>query len=219
MVDTGEVEQQFEEQSHAALMIPSTLILMLGGLGYALSSQCSGADLDGDIRKYRMGTLVVQAPAGTSVRVSQVRHEFWFGAALASQLFSPQADADLVAKYQEVFLENFNAAVTENALKWHSMERRRGDVHYETVDAILAWTEDHDIPLRGHNVFWGVPNFVPQWQKDLDDEELLEYRQSPGPGYWQTVSRTVRRIRSQQRDDARELLRAAIGTRYHAADG
>jgi hypothetical protein len=26
----------------------------------------------------------------------------------------------------------------------------------------------------GHNIFWGVPNFVPQWQKDLDDDKLLE---------------------------------------------
>jgi hypothetical protein len=51
-----------------------------------------------------MGTLVVRVPAGTSARVSQVRHEFWFGAAPANQLFTPQADADLVAKYKEVFL-------------------------------------------------------------------------------------------------------------------
>src|ERR1035441_4394350 len=28
--------------------------------------------------------------------------------------------------YLSLFLTNFNAAVTENALKWHSMEPRRG---------------------------------------------------------------------------------------------
>jgi GH35 family endo-1,4-beta-xylanase len=27
-------------------------------------------------------------------------------------------------------------------------------------------------------VFWGVPNFVPQWQKDLDDDELLDIVQA-----------------------------------------
>jgi GH35 family endo-1,4-beta-xylanase len=40
------------------------------------------------------------------------------------------------------------------------------------VDAILAWTTGNGIPLRGHNIFWGVPNFVQPWIKELNDEEL-----------------------------------------------
>jgi GH35 family endo-1,4-beta-xylanase len=133
-----------------------------------------GADLDESIRKVRMGTLVVQAAPGTEIRVEQVRHEFWFGAALANQMFGGRARGTTAARYKEVFLENFNAAVTENALKWHSMERRKGEIDYSTVDAILAWTTEHDIPLRGHNVFWGVPNMVQPWLKQLDDATLRE---------------------------------------------
>ena len=138
----------------------------------ATSLNAVDSDLDEAIRKHRMGTLVVQAEPGAEVRVEQLRHEFWFGAALASQMFGGRADADVAAQYQRVFLENFNAAVTENALKWHAMERRQGEVDYATVDAILKWTDQHAIPLRGHNVFWGVPNMVQDWQKALSDEEL-----------------------------------------------
>jgi GH35 family endo-1,4-beta-xylanase len=72
-------------------------------------------------------------------------------------------------KYLAVFLENFNSAVTENALKWHSMEPRRGAVDYSVVDAILKWTDEHQIPLRGHNIFWGIPDFVQPWLKALPD--------------------------------------------------
>jgi endo-1,4-beta-xylanase len=57
-------------------------------------------------------------------------------------------------------------------LKWHAMEREQGRVDYATVDAILRWTDEHHIPLRGHNVFWGVPNMVQPWQKTMDDETL-----------------------------------------------
>ena len=78
------------------------------------------------------------------------------------------------AKYQQVFLENFNAAVTENALKWHAMEIKRGEVDYSIVDAILAWADEHKLPLRGHNIFWGVPDIVQDWQKQLDGTQLRE---------------------------------------------
>jgi GH35 family endo-1,4-beta-xylanase len=128
--------------------------------------------LDESIRRIRMGTLVIETAPGTQVHVRQVRHDFWFGAALASQMFSGKADPGETARYKKVFLENFNAAVTENALKWHAMEPRQGEVDYNIADAILAWTAEHDIPLRGHNVFWGIPNRVQPWLKSMDDTKL-----------------------------------------------
>ena len=136
-------------------------------------STAAAAEVDEGIAQVRMGRLIIEADAGAEVRVEQLRHEFWFGAALANQAFDgrmSQADAQ---RYREVFLENFNAAVTENALKWHSMERRQGEVDYRVVDAMLDWTEEHDIPLRGHNVFWGIRRFVQPWLQELDDDALL----------------------------------------------
>src|SRR5690606_26779660 len=61
-----------------------------------------------------------------------------------------------------------------NALKWASMEPRRGEVDYRVLDAILEWTEENNIPLRGHNLFWGVHQFVQPWVKALSNEELQE---------------------------------------------
>ena len=151
----------------------ATVILALV-LGCSRGGLLYGADLDEAIREVRMGTLIVKAPPGAEVRVEQLRHEFWFGAALASHVFGGWIDAEDAARYKEVFLENFNAAVTENALKWHAMERTQGKVDYSIVDAILQWTEEHDIPLRGHNIFWGVPNRVQPWQKEMDDATLRE---------------------------------------------
>ncbi len=147
----------------------SAMLLGCSGLLYA-----AGPDGDETIRKVRMGTLVIEAAPGAEVRVEQVRHEFWFGVALASQMFSGRMNSEEAAQYKKVFLENFNAAVTENALKWHAMEPRQGQVDYAIVDAILQWTDEYEIPLRGHNIFWGIPNRVQPWLKTMDDATLRE---------------------------------------------
>ncbi len=136
------------------------------------SLKAADSSLDESIRKVRMGTLVIETAPGAEVTVKQVRHEFWFGAALANQMFSGRAGSEEAARYKQVFLENFNSAVTENALKWHSMEQTQGAVDYSIVDEMLAWTAGHDIPLRGHNVFWGVPNRVQPWLKTMGDDQL-----------------------------------------------
>ena len=130
------------------------------------------ADLDAAIRQHRLGTLVVEASPGAEVRVEQLSHEFWFGAALANQAFNQRMNAADRERYLETFRANFNSAVTENALKWHVMEPLRGSVDYATVDAMLAWTERHGIPLRGHNVFWGTRARVQSWLQALPDDEL-----------------------------------------------
>jgi GH35 family endo-1,4-beta-xylanase len=149
-------------------------------LGYGLALTGSGADLspaetrelDAAIAKQRQGTLIIEAAPNTEVTVEQVRHEFWFGAALANQAFGGRMRPEDRDQYLNVFLTNFNSAVTENALKWHDMEPRRDSVNYATVDAMLAWTDEHQIPLRGHNIFWGIPNRVQDWLKTLPDAEF-----------------------------------------------
>jgi len=137
-------------------------------------AHADSAEIEPAIRQHRMGTLIIKAKPGATVRVEQVRHEFWFGAALSSSVFSGRFDPDLERRYKETFLADFNAAVTENALKWPAMERRRGQVNYAVLDAILAWTDQHDIPLRGHCLFWGIPGRVQDWVKQLDDDALRQ---------------------------------------------
>lgn len=158
--------------------IPSTshlfrpLVAILAFRVGVLLAQEAPADLNQAIEKHRKGTLLIETQPGTEVSVEQVRHDFWFGAALANQAFTDRMPPSDREQYLATFLTNFNAAVTENALKWHDMEPRQGNINYRTVDAILAWTEQHDIPLRGHNIFWGIPNRVQDWLKVMPDDAL-----------------------------------------------
>ena len=58
------------------------------------------ADLDETIRQVRMGTLVVETTPGAAVRVEQIHHEFWFGAALSGGAFGGRINPEERAKYQ-----------------------------------------------------------------------------------------------------------------------
>ena len=132
------------------------------------------SDIDEAIQQHRMGTLIIETKPGAKVQVEQLRHEFWFGAAISSSAFSGRYDPENERRYKEVFLANFNAGVTENALKWHAMERYQGQVDHTVVDAILEWTSEHNIPVRGHCLFWGVTGRVQDWIKQQDDKMLRE---------------------------------------------
>ena len=132
------------------------------------------SDIDNSIAKHRKGEIIVKAAPGAKVTVEQLSHEFWFGCAISNGLaggYWKEKDKEM---FKKKFLENFNSAVTENAVKWGNMERRKGEVNYQAVDGILEWTEEVGIPLRGHNIFWGVPRWVQDWVKELDEEELRQ---------------------------------------------
>ncbi len=154
--------------------LASLLLALAPASGFAADPDKDAAADAAAIQQHRMGTLVVRTAPGAAVRIEQTRHEFWFGAALASSAFNGRMPAADAAKYRQVFLENFNAAVTGDALKWIEMERTPGQVDYSTVDAILAWTERNHLPLRGHNLYWGVAQYTMDWQKRMDDATLRE---------------------------------------------
>ena len=130
------------------------------------------SDTDKSINLHRKGVIHVKASPGEKIRIEQVSHEFWFGAAISNSIFNGSAPESDIRQYKEKFLENFNSAVTENAVKWSNMEPNRGQVNYALVDAMLEWTDSHNIPLRAHNLFWGIPGFVQPWVKELPDDEL-----------------------------------------------
>jgi GH35 family endo-1,4-beta-xylanase len=145
-----------------------------------LTSFAQGDSMQETIEQLRMGTLTIRTRPGAKIRVSQKRHEFWFGAAISSGIFSSRASQEDREAYTRTFEENFNSGVFENALKWHSMERQQGEINYAVIDNILEWTEKRSIPVRGHCIFWGIEGRVQDWLKELDDDALRQAVENHG---------------------------------------
>ncbi len=150
------------------------LLFVLPFFANALENNEGKNALEKSIESVRKGTILLIGKPGSEVKVEQLKHEFWFGCAISSSVFGENTSlsGNDIAIYKEKFLENFNAAVTENAVKWGSMERKRGIIDYKTADNISQWTAENNIPCRGHNLYWGIDKFVQGWVKDLNDEEL-----------------------------------------------
>ncbi len=161
-------------------MILNFLMISFFVVFYSLKANAQYPGIDESIAKLRKGELIIRARRGSQVTVEQISHEFWFGCAIPNSFARGMSQSDLT-QFKEKFLENFNSAVTENALKWAIMEPQKDKEDYSVIDAILNWTEENHIPLRGHNLFWGIfksPNtgqqYVQQWVMDLDDKELRQ---------------------------------------------
>jgi endo-1,4-beta-xylanase len=145
---------------------------------YVMETDAQYPGINESIAKYRKGELIVKSKPGDKVVVEQLRHEFWFGCAITNSIVGSSMPENDLSQYKEKFLKNFNSAVTENALKWLSMERQKGEVNYTAVDGILKWTDENHIPLRGHNLFWGISQFIQPWVKALDSSELRQTLQN-----------------------------------------
>ncbi len=127
-----------------------------------------------EILRHRTGTLVVRARPGADVKVTQLRHEFPFGTAVAHQLWRDRTPADAREKYLQVLRENFNHAVHENALKWYHTQREKGPPNWEETERVYDWCARNGITMRGHCVFWGIEKYVQPWLKELGDAELRQ---------------------------------------------
>ena len=122
---------------------------------------------------------------GARVKIQQKRHHFEFGTAINWMGFLPNekikpADQEI---YKKTILENFNSVVHENAMKWYSHEREEGVLKFSKAEAMLAWSNDNDLFTRGHCVYWGRDNLVPQWQKELNEASLREKLKSRAKTY------------------------------------
>jgi endo-1,4-beta-xylanase len=159
-------------------LISCLLVILLLSICFlsVVDAQLTGTEES--IAKYRKGSIFVKAKPGDRVTVEQLSHEFWFGCAISNGLAESYWSENDKEMYKEKFLENFNSAVTENAVKWGNMEHRKGEVNYDVIDGILKWTDENNIPLRGHNLFWGISKFVQPWVKELDDDELRQTLQN-----------------------------------------
>lgn len=150
---------------------PQLLILIFVCVFTSLSI-AQKSDIDNAIAIHQRGEIVVKAKSGTKVEIEQLSHEFWFGCAIPDGVFNGKTPENDRVIFKQKFLENFNSAVTENAVKWPNMEPRKGEVNYSVVDAMLEWCDANQIPLRAHNLFWGIHQFIQPWVKELSDEEL-----------------------------------------------
>ncbi|KAM7253803.1 hypothetical protein ACFE04_031485 [Oxalis oulophora] len=129
---------------------------------------------DQSIEKARKSKVKVQAidKKGNPVPNATIFFEqkslgFPFGCAIDNSILTNQA-------YQNWFLSRFKYATFGNEMKWASTEYTQGKEDYSVADAMLRFTSQHGVSVRGHNIFWEDPNFQVPWVKSLSPANLYK---------------------------------------------
>jgi endo-1,4-beta-xylanase len=170
--------------SHKFFSLLALAALTLSSCSRAISSPAKPFPMDATeerIRQIRTGEVrlnVVDADkkpiANADIQLLQTRHYFQFGTSLNTEMLSPQSDVSDTDRnqYRQIANQLFNAAVHENAMKWHEMEPKAGKVKFEDVDRLFDWAKRHKMPMRGHTIFWEEPKYMQDWLKKIPKEEL-----------------------------------------------
>ncbi len=121
------------------------------------------------IRKRDVNIVAVDALGNgipnVSVQADQTSHQFAFGSTMNGNVLTNP-------NYQSFFTDHFEWAVFENESKWYYNEPQQGNVTYTTADLMVDFCEQNEITMRGHAIFWAVPDVIQPWVQALDDPSL-----------------------------------------------
>ncbi|KAH1158531.1 hypothetical protein GLYMA_11G105100v4 [Glycine max] len=127
---------------------------------------------DESIEKARKRKVLVRAVdeqgnplPNASISFVLTRPGFPFGSAINSYILNN-------GLYKNWFTSRFTVTTFENEMKWYSTENVQGREDYSVADAMLQFVKQHNIAVRGHNIFWDDPRYQPGWVPSLSPYQL-----------------------------------------------
>src|SRR5690348_5493083 len=103
------------------------------------------------------------AASGARTPLRELAHEkgFGFGTALSSRGLR---DAD----YLQLVQEQCGILVAENEFKMPALQPAPGEFRFDRADALLSFAESRGLRMRGHNLLWHHPRWLPRWLEAFD---------------------------------------------------
>jgi GH35 family endo-1,4-beta-xylanase len=109
------------------------------------------------IEKYRKGMLTIKVVdasghplSGATVKITQTRHAFLFGANFFG--LNPSDTSLLQLAYQKDFIDLLNYATLP--FYWGSFEPQQGYPRYTQLEAMANWCRAHGLTLKGHPLIY-----------------------------------------------------------------
>jgi endo-1,4-beta-xylanase len=70
--------------------------------------------------------------------------------------------------YAALLKRDCGLLVPENELKWQWLRPTPDTFDFAAFDAMLVWAEAHGFAMRGHNLLWNQPKWMPAWERTYD---------------------------------------------------
>lgn len=83
---------------------------------------------------------------------------------------APGADRGSFANpaYAELLKRDCGLLVAENEMKWQALRPSATSFDFTRFDAMMAWADANALPVRGHNLLWHQPKWMPRWEETHD---------------------------------------------------
>ena len=83
---------------------------------------------------------------------------------------SPGADRGSFANpaYAALLKRDCGLLVPENEMKWQALRPSATRFDFARFDAMMAWADANALPVRGHNLLWHQPKWMPRWEETYD---------------------------------------------------
>lgn len=72
------------------------------------------------------------------------------------------------SRYRDLVASQCGLIVPENELKWGWLRRTPTSFDFEAADRLLAYAERRGLAMRGHNLLWHHPKWLPAWVDSYD---------------------------------------------------
>jgi endo-1,4-beta-xylanase len=105
----------------------------------------------------------VSAPAPTSLDGIAATRGMRFGSAVAWGAVGADRGSFANPAYARLVTSECGLIVPENEMKWQWLRPTPTGFAFERFDAIVAWAEASRLAVRGHNLLWHQPKWLPRW--------------------------------------------------------
>ena len=155
-----------------------------------------------------------------------------FGACISAG--SPEGGSISNPAYAAVVAGECGVVVAENSMKWQALQPTPGPERWAPADRVVGWARTHGLQVRGHNLLWYNPKWLPDWvnaydfgprpamaaEKLLVDHVTATCRHfGPGLTSWDVVNEAVDPATGALRETVftRALGDRAVAIAFHAA--
>ena len=82
----------------------------------------------------------------------------------------PGADRGSFANpaYAALLTRDCGILVAENEMKWQAIRPTATSFDFTRFDAMMTWAQANALPVRGHNLLWHQPKWMPRWEENHD---------------------------------------------------
>ena len=83
---------------------------------------------------------------------------------------APGADRGSFANpaYASLLKRDCGLLVPENEMKWQALRPSATRFDFTRFDAMMDWADANGLPVRGHNLLWHQPKWMPRWEETHD---------------------------------------------------